>query len=172
VGVALVGFLSGAFGVLVLPGHDVPFPPPVALLALALGVGAGGAAAFVSLLLITRRVRGAERDLVLPAIARGALPEGVDRVRMRNALQSRADVLASWRWLWPVMTAVQLLTGVPRVLDPSETPYSRVFWAIAVVFWVCVGIGLPLRSRRERPIVRRLLDELDRPREAEPTRTD
>ena len=172
VGVAVGGFLSGAFGVLVLPGRDVPFPPTLPLVALAVGVGAACAAAFVALVLVVRRARSAERHLVLPAIDRGVLPEGIDRARMRNALQARADVLASWRRLWPVLAGVQLLTGVPRVLDPGGTPYSRIFWSIAVVFWVCVGIGLPLRSHRERPVVRRLLDELDRPRAGDSPRID
>ena len=172
VGIVVLGFLSGASGVLVLPGRDVPFPPTVPVVALAVGLGAVCAAAFAALLLVLRRNRGTERAEVRRAIDDGVLPEGVQRTRLRNALESRADAMWTQRWLLPVMTLFQLLTGVPRVLDAGATPYSRVFWSAALVFWVCAGIGLPLRARRERPILRRLLEELDRPRAADSTRID
>jgi hypothetical protein len=176
VGVVVLGFVSGAFGVLVLPGRDVPVPPPAPVVALALGLGTLFAAAFATLLLVVRRNRGGERSEVRRAVERGALPdrlpEGMERTRLRNALESRFDALWSQRWIWPLLAGVQLLTGVPRVLDAGETPYARIFWSIAVVFWICTGIVLPLRSHRERPIVRRLLDELDRPQAADSTRID
>ncbi|GAA4748695.1 hypothetical protein GCM10025783_21070 [Amnibacterium soli] len=164
------GFLVGTFGVLVVPGRAVPVPPTPPLLALALGVGLACAAALAALVLAVRRNRGGERELVRLTIERGVLPEGVARTRMRNALESRFDVLSSWRWLWPLLAGVQLLTAVSRVLDAGQTPYARVFWSIAVVFWVAVGVSLPLRARRERPVVRRLLVELDGPQEADPSR--
>ena len=168
------GFLVGTFGVLVVPGRAVPVPLTAPLLALALGVGLACAAALVALVIAVRRNRGGERELVRLTIERGVLPdrlpEGVVRTRLRNALESRFDVLSSWRWLWPAMAVLQLLTGVPRVLDAGQTPYARVFWSIAVVFWVWVGVSLPLRARRERPVVRRLLAELDGPQQADPPR--
>lgn len=176
VGVVVLGFVSGAFGVLVLPGRDVPVPPPVPVVALALGLGAVFAAAFAALLLVVRRNRGGERSEVRRAVERGALPdrlpEGMERTRLRNALEVRFDALWSQRWLVPVMAALQLVIGVPHVLDAAASPYSRIFWSIAVVFWICAGIGVPLRARRERPIVRRLLEELDRPQDAPPPRVD
>ena len=167
------GFLVGAFGVLVVPGRSVPVPPTPPLLALALGLGLACAAALAALAIVVRRYRGGERELVRRTIERGALPErlpeGVERTRLRNALESRSDVLSSWRWIWPLLAGVQLLTAVSRVLDAGQTPYARVFWSIAVVFWVWVGVSLPLRARRERPVVRRLLDELDGPQEPDPS---
>lgn len=176
VGVVVLGFVSGAFGVLVLPGRDVPVPPPFPVVALALGLGAVFAAAFAALLLVVRRNRGGERSEVRRAVERGALPdrlpEGMERTRLRNALESHFDALWNQRWLWPLLAGVQLLTAVPRALDAGETPYARVFWSFAVVFWVCMGVSLPLRARRERPIVRRLLEELDRPQDAPPPRVD
>lgn len=152
-------FVLGGSSVLVF-AEDVPVPPPVATVWLAAGIGLAVAVVFVTLVLVLGRGNRAKRELVRAAVRTGRLPD-TDEQELHRVLWERSIRLRTWRWSWIAIGAIQLLISLMHLLSRTDTVYSRVFWGLYLVLWVCVIAVWTARAWHERPKVLRLLAELD-----------